>query len=168
MANTWTTLLDAVYPVGAVYQSWSSTSPATLFGGTWTQIKGAFLGATGANSFASAGELGGSLKIARTQLPQHAHTIGNFSSISSIDSWDTTGISPCAPYVATSRRSTYTKDSVNISTSGICPIIDGDVAYVYSGTTNWVSPLYAMQAIGPSGNNYLPYHYGCYTWRRTA
>ena len=28
-------LLDAVYPVGAVYISVVSTSPATLFGGTW-------------------------------------------------------------------------------------------------------------------------------------
>ena len=55
MANTWTTLLDAVYPVGAVYQSWSSTSPATLFGGTWTQITSKFLYAT-----TSAGITGGS------------------------------------------------------------------------------------------------------------
>ena len=36
-------LLDLVYPVGAVYISATSTSPQTLFGGTWEQIKGRFL-----------------------------------------------------------------------------------------------------------------------------
>ena len=40
MANTWTTLLDAVYPVGSVYISYSTTSPATRFGGTWSAITG--------------------------------------------------------------------------------------------------------------------------------
>ena len=66
MANTWTTLLDAVYPVGAVYQSWSSTSPATLFGGTWTQITEVFLYAD-----ASAGTTGGSKK--------HIHEAGSLT-----------------------------------------------------------------------------------------
>lgn len=40
MANTWTTLLDAVCPVGSVYISYSTTSPATRFGGTWSAITG--------------------------------------------------------------------------------------------------------------------------------
>jgi hypothetical protein len=30
-------LKDDIYPVGAIYMSVSSTSPASLFGGTWTQ-----------------------------------------------------------------------------------------------------------------------------------
>ena len=38
MANTWTTLLDAVYPIGSVYSAYTSTSPATRFGGTWSAI----------------------------------------------------------------------------------------------------------------------------------
>ena len=28
-------LLDLIYPIGAIYISATSTSPATLFGGTW-------------------------------------------------------------------------------------------------------------------------------------
>ena len=31
-------LLDLVYPVGSIYLSVNSTSPSTLFGGTWEQI----------------------------------------------------------------------------------------------------------------------------------
>lgn len=36
-------LFDLVYPVGSVYMSINSTSPEILFGGTWVQIKSAFL-----------------------------------------------------------------------------------------------------------------------------
>ena len=36
-----------IYPVGAVYISVNSTSPASLFGGTWEQIHGRFLLASG-------------------------------------------------------------------------------------------------------------------------
>lgn len=35
--------LSGPYPVGAVYISYVSTSPASLFGGSWTQITGRFL-----------------------------------------------------------------------------------------------------------------------------
>ena len=47
---------DFIYPVGAIYISYSSTSPATLFGGSWTQITDRFLycanssGSTGGSS----------------------------------------------------------------------------------------------------------------------
>lgn len=39
-------LFDLVYPVGSVYMSTNSTSPQTLFGGSWTKIEGRFLWAT--------------------------------------------------------------------------------------------------------------------------
>ena len=40
-------LFDLVYPVGSIYMSVNTTSPATLFGGTWEQIEGRFLLASG-------------------------------------------------------------------------------------------------------------------------
>ena len=40
-------LMLTLYPVGAVYISANSTSPASLFGGTWEQIHGRFLLASG-------------------------------------------------------------------------------------------------------------------------
>lgn len=36
-------IVDIVYPVGSIYFSGNSVSPAVLFGGSWVQIKGAFL-----------------------------------------------------------------------------------------------------------------------------
>ena len=35
-------LIDLVYPVGTVYISYTSASPSSLFGGTWTAITGRF------------------------------------------------------------------------------------------------------------------------------
>ena len=41
--NTLAQIILKAYPVGAIYISTSSTSPASLFGGTWTQLKDRFL-----------------------------------------------------------------------------------------------------------------------------
>ena len=41
--NIW----EVIYPVGAIYMSAISTSPAVLFGGTWEQIQERFLLAAG-------------------------------------------------------------------------------------------------------------------------
>lgn len=39
----WSTFLDMIYPVGSYYISNSSTTPASKFGGTWTQVTNRFL-----------------------------------------------------------------------------------------------------------------------------
>ena len=59
------------YPVGALYLSFSATSPASLFGGTWAQISGRFLRA------ASGTGTGGSdtCTLTGTQMPGHYHGV---------------------------------------------------------------------------------------------
>lgn len=66
-------VFDMVYPVGAIYLSANPTSPASLFGGTWEQIKDTFLLASG-DSYA-AGETGGEAEHTLTvdELPSHRH-----------------------------------------------------------------------------------------------
>jgi hypothetical protein len=53
------------YPVGAIYTSVDKTSPASLFGGTWQQIKDVFLLAAG-DTYA-AGSTGGSATVTLTE-----------------------------------------------------------------------------------------------------
>lgn len=40
--SSFISLTDLTYPVGSYYLSNSSTSPSSLFGGTWTQVTGRF------------------------------------------------------------------------------------------------------------------------------
>ena len=64
-------IVNLIYPVGSVYISKNSTSPATLFGGTWSQIKDKFLMTKG-DTYTTAG---GSATVTLTtnNLPSHTH-----------------------------------------------------------------------------------------------
>lgn len=77
------------YPVGAIYMSASATSPASLFGGTWTQIVDRFL--VGAGAGYTVGEYGGAVTVALTtaHLPAHTHTITMARQDGSAASWST-------------------------------------------------------------------------------
>ena len=63
------------YRVGQIYMTLSSTSPASTFGGTWEQIKDAFLIASGGSY--TTGGTGGEATVTLTveQLANHRHQI---------------------------------------------------------------------------------------------
>lgn len=65
----------AAYPVGAIYISTVSTSPASLFGGTWEQIKDRFLYSVGDTAFA--GQQGGEIfhTLTINEMPPHQHSV---------------------------------------------------------------------------------------------
>ena len=67
-------LMLAVYPVGSIYLSVNSTSPATLFGGTWEQIKDRFLLCSG-DSY-TANTTGGSASVSHTHSVTAKGSIG--------------------------------------------------------------------------------------------
>ena len=78
--GSWQSYLPALqmYPVGSIYMSVNSTSPASLFGGTWEQLKDRFL--LGAGSAYAAGSTGGEAthKLSINEIPSHAgHLYGN-------------------------------------------------------------------------------------------
>ena len=57
-----------IYPVGSIYTSMNSTSPETLFGGTWEQITDRFLYCANGSK-----QEGGNKKITVENLPAHTH-----------------------------------------------------------------------------------------------
>lgn len=89
-----------LYPVGSIYMSVVNTSPATLFGGTWEQIKDTFLLSAG-DTYA-AGSTGGEAEHTLTvnEMPSHRHQLA--TSVVSYNGSDT------ARYTG----STYTTDKV--------------------------------------------------------
>lgn len=77
-------IVDLIYPVGAIYMSVNNTNPSTLFGGTWEQIKDKFIlsagdtysgGATGGSSsqkFTPSGSVENHT-LTTSELPKHTH-----------------------------------------------------------------------------------------------
>lgn len=66
-------IMLGLYPVGSIYMSVNSASPASLFGGTWEQLQDRFLLAAG--STYSAGSTGGEETHTLTvkEMPTHRH-----------------------------------------------------------------------------------------------
>ena len=64
--------VTGIYPVGSIYQSTDSTSPASLFGGSWEQIQNMFLLGSGSRGV---GTTGGeeSHVLTVNEMPSHTH-----------------------------------------------------------------------------------------------
>lgn len=77
--------LNALHPVGSIYMSADSTSPASLFGGTWEQLKDRFL--LGAGDSYAAGGTGGEATHTLTvsEMPNHTHTVFGGSEVTTIN-----------------------------------------------------------------------------------
>ena len=138
-----TSLIDLVYPVGAVYISMNQTSPQTLFGGTWTQIQGRFL--IGAGTAYPSGSTGGEAThtLTTAEIPSHTHT----------------------EYFYAESSGTFTVPAGN---SSIVPTT-GYKYYTSDGSSKARGVLGSTGAVG-SGNahNNMPPYMAVYMWYRTA
>lgn len=75
--TSWMNLMDIIYPVGSIYQSTKSTSPAFIIGGAWKQITEKFLFAAGENY--ACGQTGGEEEhtLSIEEMPRHFHKPSN-------------------------------------------------------------------------------------------
>lgn len=71
--SSFVNLLDIIYPVGSIYQSMNSSSPASTVGGTWAAITTFLYGST------TSGETGGEEehKLTVAEMPKHRHITDN-------------------------------------------------------------------------------------------
>lgn len=80
-----------IYPVGAVYISVNSTSPASLFGGVWERLKDTFLLANG-DTYAADTTGGSATKtITVNNMPAHNHTVNSSGAHTHSATTSTTG-----------------------------------------------------------------------------
>lgn len=149
-------MTNRIYPVGSIYLSINSASPADLFGGTWERIKDKFLLASGDTY--SAGSTGGEAEhtLSAAEMPRHAHTVRI---------WDPQGTRGDAQgaYAAT-----YGATLVTVPYGATTPL-----------TWNNSTPHVADNGLGdPAGvtefsggeqpHNNLPPYLAVYAWKRTA
>jgi hypothetical protein len=75
--SVWKDYIDVVYPVGSIYMSHDTTSPADLFGGTWSKVNGTnYLRLNSDDT--TAGGTGGSSSVSHShRLPIGWDKIGN-------------------------------------------------------------------------------------------
>lgn len=167
--------LDA-YPIGAYYISSSPTSPATLFGGTWVQVKDRMILAVG-DTYKSAGLTGGSAttKLVVNNIPSHNHSCGTAGNHS---------------HTRGSMNITGTFRGVDRSMSGAFTRIKQEDGYMHYGTAeytdianidfnasrSWTGSTSTAgnhtHTIGNTGSgtafNTISPYITAYVWRRTA
>lgn len=139
------TLLNLIYPVGSIYMSVSSTSPATFLGGTWERIQDKFL--LSAGSTYAAGATGGEAthKLTKAEMPDHLHNrIKYFEN----DDWtlgDSTGLG------------SQTVDTYSINVAGTSNSQGVKMSHWRTGSEG-----------GDQPHNNMPPYLAVYVWKRTA
>ena len=136
-------IVDLVYPVGSYYWSSNATSPSTLFGGTWEQVKDRFVLAAG-DSYkvgATGGEANHTLTV--NEMPSHRHSSDSYQygypSDSSITAKDN--------YCTWVNRGTINGNAPSTAESG------------------WIK---TSREGGSQPHNNMPLYITAYCWHRTA
>lgn len=157
------------YPIGAIYTSVDNTSPATLFGGTWTQLTDAFLYAsttaddniTTPPNDGTRGEATHSLT--ESEMPRHTH-IQNAHNHTQVKHSHTFYHYQNNGSTTTYSASWANQKSATQATSEATPTINDKIATnKYTGGTGD-----AQSASNGVAHNNMPPYIKVYMWKRTA
>lgn len=180
-------IVDMIYPVGSIYMSMNSTSPETLFGGTWEKLAGGrclmnagFLDddPMEGSIFVNVGEKGGSKDtpiVKHTHMFEHRHYLNNDSQ--SAGEWVTqhgyltyvlnSGVSRFKVAPSTASNARYVLGGVKGATSA------DSSGLTFSSYQNQMDDEYTEYPLEQcverytNNANYQPY-IGVNMWKRTA
>lgn len=158
-----------IYPIGAIYMSTSSASPASLFGGTWTSISGYFLYATTSNVGSTGGSndavvVANSHTASTSSAGSHSHTASTSSAGS-----HTHNLHKRNSGSANGVWSLETQNSINYNLGS--GFIDAAGAHTHTVTVNNNGSHTHTVTVNSTGSSAsganMPAYYRVYCWRRT-
>lgn len=170
--------LDILYPIGSIYMSTSSTSPALLIGGEWQKIEDQFL--LGNGDIYTANSTGGSsthvhstgnhtLTLAET--PNHNHTVNSHSHVPR-----TNWYMIMYNYAATGNKGVSEVPTANYSGSYKIPKVNNSKTD-WAGVDNTASTTSGTTGSGSNGahnhgntssSSNLPPYLSIYMWQRIS
>ena len=154
--ETDTSMIETIYPIGAIYISTAGTNPSELFGfGTWEQISDTFLLAAG--STYNAGSTGGeaSHMLTANEMPSHKHTVTLESA-------------------GAHTHKIGTDKDVDYLAGGDCWSVHSNAtgaSYMNGATSSAGSHTHTVTVGNTGGNsahNNMPPYLAVYMWKRTA
>ena len=143
--SSWNTYLNLIYPIGSYYISNTSTSPASRFGGSWSQVTGRY------PLFHSVNKTGGNYNISIDHLPAHSHPQIRYDP----DNFSTTTNRSVAAFHHTGSSYSY-----GWYTNGL------QVGYSDAENLSWSDGSSGSYVGG--GLSFYPAYQGVYAWYRTA
>lgn len=171
--NTKLSLLSP-YPVGSWYFTSDYTSPASLFGGSWTQMKDRFLVGAG-NKYGREGTGGAeSVILYDSNLPNHSHVIPALSGTAASSGSHTHPINRNGQLFAWpggSQTGIYTAKSFQGWNQGT--VYAGDVSLTTSSAGSHTHNVttksgYTGKTGGNEAHENRPPYIAIYMWKRTA
>ena len=161
-------IVDIIYPVGSIYMSVNSTSPAVLFGGTWAQIQDTFLLAAG--STYSAGDTGGEAThiLTTSETPAHTHERGtmNITGTVTMHGQEKPGLfnGITGAFAANRHESSAYVTQADLTSRTYSG--GSDSGFNFDASRNWTG---STSSVGGNGaHNNMPPYLAVYMWKRTA
>lgn len=145
-------IIGLVYPVGAIYMSVSSTSPTTLFGGTWEQIEDTFLLCAGDSH--TAGATGGAetVTLGTNEIPAHTHGSKSLEGSYNPLAWSTAG------YTGIIGESGELNNQASAGSGS-----------AFGSHTMTLNATHEHNSVGGgASHNNMPPYLAVYVWKRTA
>jgi len=161
-------VINAVYPVGAVYISVNSTNPSTLFGGTWVQIQDKFLlsagdtytnGSTGGS--ATHTHTTGDFTLGKDHIPSHTHTVSGGAHQHKFEGFVQTTASNYTTYESVSWKR-ITADPYDVPPS----MYEANGGHSHTVSSYGSGGAHNHGSTGSTSN--MPPYLVVYMWKRTA